>query len=280
MTLPRPPRLASLSPWVSAVWSADIAGARPERTLPTGDMHVAIRVHGRASRLSGVGPRRAGAVVCGARSTPYDKVALPGRTVGVQLRPGAARALFGVAADTIAERHVALDALWGDGARALRTSLAALDDAALQLDLFERALQSRLRAPRAPHPDVLAAVALLDAGRDVASVVAAADRSHRRFIALFRAAVGIAPKRYACLRRFRRVLASASGDACDWAAIADAHGYCDQSHLIREFRAFSGLTPEAWRAGAAGTGQFRPRPFAVVRASSQASQEEPRHGRA
>jgi AraC-like DNA-binding protein len=34
----------------------------------------------------------------------------------------------------------------------------------------------------------------------------------------------------------------------DWAGVALAGGYCDQAHLIHEFRNFSGLSPGAWLA--------------------------------
>ena len=29
-----------------------------------------------------------------------------------------------------------------------------------------------------------------------------------------------------------------------WARLAAERGYCDQSHLVREFQAFTGMTPE------------------------------------
>jgi AraC-like DNA-binding protein len=34
----------------------------------------------------------------------------------------------------------------------------------------------------------------------------------------------------------------------DWAETAARCGYCDQAHLIREFRSFSGLTPLGYMA--------------------------------
>jgi AraC-like DNA-binding protein len=33
----------------------------------------------------------------------------------------------------------------------------------------------------------------------------------------------------------------------NWAGLAAEHGYCDQSHLIDDFRDIAGITPGAYR---------------------------------
>ena len=48
------------------------------------------------------------------------------------------------------------------------------------------------------------------------------------------------------LRRFQRALDNIAGPAVDWAQLADESGYYDQSHLIRDFKDFCGLTPETY----------------------------------
>lgn len=52
------------------------------------------------------------------------------------------------------------------------------------------------------------------------------------------------PKLFARVRRFQRAI-SLAGQAptVNWARLAADCGYFDQSHLIRDFVAFSGLTP-------------------------------------
>ena len=80
--------------------------------------------------------------------------------------------------------------------------------------------------------------------RDVARRV---GLSQRRFIRVFAAEVGLTPKLYGRVRRFQRALALVRGvPAPDWAQLAVECGYFDQSHLIRDFRAFAGLTPEEY----------------------------------
>jgi transcriptional regulator GlxA family with amidase domain len=79
--------------------------------------------------------------------------------------------------------------------------------------------------------------------RDVARRVGLSDR---RFIEVFRAEVGMTPKAYSRVRRFQRALAAARAVGAgrpEWARVAAACGYFDQSHLVHDFREFSGFGP-------------------------------------
>jgi AraC-like DNA-binding protein len=65
--------------------------------------------------------------------------------------------------------------------------------------------------------------------------------------AAFRQRVGLPAKVFARVCRFRQAheqIRSARQGECDWAGLALAAGYYDQSHLIHEFRELSGSTPE------------------------------------
>jgi transcriptional regulator GlxA family with amidase domain len=67
---------------------------------------------------------------------------------------------------------------------------------------------------------------------------------------VFHQNIGISPKLYCELARFQSALGHL-GSAVDdnWAQIAFAAGYSDQSHMISEFRRFSGLTPGVLQNG-------------------------------
>ncbi len=248
----RAPRSPELQRYVASLWIGATARTQRERALPCGEMHLAIRVRGPALRLYADDRDTRGfdlstAVVCGARSRYHVKLAVPASTVGAQLRPGAAAALFGVSAAALAERHVALRDLWGDAADRVQRSLAAEASDDARLDALEQCLLARLRPMRALHPDVAHALVRLEAAAGVGAALTEAALSHRHFIALFRDATGLAPKRYARLRRFDRVLADVRANGVDWSALALAHGYSDQSHMTRDFGEFAGVAPDAYR---------------------------------
>lgn len=250
----RAPLPAGLRPYVGNLWVGQSTRVRREHVIPSGEMHLAVRIDGPPLRLYADRGDRDGqaiarAVVCGARSRYYAKRAEPCCTVGAQLLPGASWALFGVPATALAERHAPLREFWGEAVDALHRALAAATTPEARLDALEQALLAHLR-PVDPLPAQLAgAIAGLDQGQDLHALLAAADCSHRHFIARFRDATGLAPKRYARLRRFQRVLAQLDLEGTDWSALALEHGYCDQAHLARDFREFAGLPARAYTRG-------------------------------
>ena len=265
------PWLPSLRPWIETVWACARPDAAPaharEHSLPSGAMRLAVRLDGPPLRLyagadDARGREHGPAVVAGARAGYCIKdSSQPAASVGAVLRPGAALALFGVSAGELEGAYVGLDALCGAAAAAeLYERLAAVTDPTQRRQRFEAFLHARLRPVRGLDPQILRAARRLDsvaapaadADERVAAWVHASGRSHRRFIAGFRDAAGLSPKRYARVLRFKRLLAAlATTTQPDWAQLALATGYCDQSHLIREFREFAGVSPRAYLAARA-----------------------------
>lgn len=66
----------------------------------------------------------------------------------------------------------------------------------------------------------------------------------KQYVRLFREYVGMNPKEYGRIVRFQRALRMMQLGSRDYAGIAYANGYSDQSHFIRDFRQFSGMTPK------------------------------------
>jgi AraC-like DNA-binding protein len=78
--------------------------------------------------------------------------------------------------------------------------------------------------------------------------------SPRRFTTLFTDTVGLTPKLYSRINRLRSVVERvAQGGELAWADLASEYGYYDQSHLTRDFREFSGVTPGDYQPLAPGT---------------------------
>lgn len=254
---------ASLHPWIERIWvqarTSEPAPSLREHSLPNGSMHLVVRLDGPPLRLYAdaqdrIGRRHAAATVAGIRAAYCIKdTSTPAASVGAVLRPGAALALFGVSAAELAGQHIALGDLCGNAAELLYERLAASDDPHRRREVFERFLHSRLRPVRGLDPQIAHAADRLErasgADQAIAAIAEAGGRSHRHFIAGFRDAVGLTPKRYARVQRFRRLLAALSATPRPaWAQLALDHGYFDQSHLIGEFREFAGVSPREYLA--------------------------------
>jgi AraC-like DNA-binding protein len=255
----RQPPLPPLAPFVESVWAA-ARGALPhrrERTLPGGCADIVIPLLQdtitRYDALSDTTPHRyRGGVLQG----PLDRYSLrgteqPSCVVGVHFRPGGAAALLGPAVADLANRTVLLEDLWGPAARTLRERLQEAAAPQARLALLQAHLLERLHGATPLDPMVV--FALRQFHRDPAAaavqpVQQASGLGPQRFIARFREAVGITPKRYGRVLRFDAVIRRlAAARRPDWAQVALDAGYFDQSHLIHEFRALAGVTPAAYR---------------------------------
>src|SRR5690606_12808966 len=147
-----------LRPFVRELWScaAEPAGeaqARIERLLPSGLMHLVLRLDDAPVQLlrstgDGQGQALAAALVAGARTAPYLKrLQARSASVGATVLPGAAQWLFGVDADGLSERHVPLEALLGTEACRLRERLIEAADVDARMALFEAWLLARRPPP-------------------------------------------------------------------------------------------------------------------------------------
>jgi AraC-like DNA-binding protein len=250
----REPAVA-LSGWVDKLWCLSDAPCHArERILPSGTLELVINLYEDEIRIydavdSPHCRRLSGAVVSGA----YDRFFVidtreHASVIGVHFKPGGAAPFIGLPAGALANTHVDLETLWGTSARRLRERLCSVPGVQQRFELLEAALCGWLSRPFRRHAAVPWALERLDHGASVAEVAVQTSLSHRRLIEVFADNVGMRPKAFARVLRFQRVLASCDGAAApDWASLAALGGYCDQSHLIREFLAFTGLSPSELR---------------------------------
>lgn len=162
----------------------------------------------------------------------------------VRFAPGAAQAFLGLPLQAIAGQRVALRDLWGSRARHLTDALAF--DAA---DPWERlrSLQHAIarQGPPVPDPAMHALFARLDHpdAPPTARLAREFDISERTLRRRCHDAFGYGPKTLARILRLQRFLGAPAQSTLLRRAL-DA-GYGDASHLVREARLLTGLTPGA-----------------------------------
>ena len=248
---PKPP----LSKFVDSFWfyESNNAEHQPQHILPTGTLELVINV--RQDELLFYDSERrencsrfSGAVVSGAhghRFAPHatEEIAI----IGVHFKPGGAFPFLGFPANDLADTHVDLETIWGASASRLRTRLCEARTSAERFQLLQDALLNRLCHGVEQHYAVSTALEIFWKNQIHPTVRETAKYlglSQRRFIQVFSGEVGMTPKLFSRIQRFQqgRNLIQINPTP-NWAALALDLGYFDQSHLIREFLEFSGLSP-------------------------------------
>jgi AraC-like DNA-binding protein len=172
--------------------------------------------------------------------------------VGAYLAPGAS--LLGISAAELEDRAVAIDEVWGAGGRRLADMFSSARSEAERLDRLETALVERMiareRRTAIDIPGIAAWIVRSRGQVPVERVADAAGVSRRHLARVFEETIGVSPKTYCELARFRSALACVRrGRELGWADVAAQCGYADQSHMIAEFRRFAGFTPDALLRG-------------------------------
>ncbi|WP_018883719.1 AraC family transcriptional regulator [Paenibacillus massiliensis] len=178
-----------------------------------------------------------------------------GYTFGVRFFPGGARVFHGISLDEFTDQRIPLEQCWPRSA----TELRELGERMLETTSFrERArlmdtylnswISSTLLHGHMAEGDLMKNVLhriFTSGGQTSIQELAAQETvSERQLHRYFKPWIGISPKRFSEVVRCQQVLASIQqGHIQDWAELAVAHGFFDQAHLIRHFRAWYGATP-------------------------------------
>jgi AraC-like DNA-binding protein len=214
------------------------------RVVPTGNATLMVNLRDDSFRpYVGADDSLGGAILAGPRSRAMVvEGGADAALLCVAFAPGAAGAFLPLPLSELTDRAVDLREVLGPAAAVLRERVAAEPTDAGRFRVAEEFLRAHLDVHRVPG-FVPHAAERLAAGARVSATADAVGIAEWRFTQRFRETVGLTPKRYARIRRLEQVLAAGS----DWARAAYEHGFCDQSHLVNEFRALLGVTPRAFR---------------------------------
>ena len=165
-------------------------------------------------------------------------------TVVAAFRPLGAACFFGFPLQELFGSIVPLSELVGAAdVREIESRLAEVPGVAARTAIVDAFLVRRLA--RRDDPLVSAAVdRIVRSGGNLRIHALARElgTSQDPFEKRFRRMAGASPKQFASIIRFRRAVAAHASQQT-LAALAHATGYFDQSHLAREFRAFTGEPP-------------------------------------
>jgi AraC-like DNA-binding protein len=226
---------AALRPYVRCYWELEgSAGstALPQTILPDGCPEMVFHTGDPFLRDGTLQPR---SMFVGQMSGPT--VVTPGPSVqcfGVRFEPAGAWALFRFRQASASGRITPQNGLVGS---TLERQILSAECSQERIQLIERALDAI--AP--PHLDVWcqSVSKILERRLTIDQLCRNTGVGVRQFERMFLERVGVTPRLFGGLARFRQAL----GEPGSWSDIAAACGYYDQSHLIRDFRQFTGESP-------------------------------------
>jgi AraC-like DNA-binding protein len=250
LTESRPTHLTSL---VESIWyfEGSVPQAR-ERHFPNGLLELVVQLGARFHFVKD-GTRVPCATTCftGLQVGPTMIEAPPSRSsvpgvLGVRLYPAGAYAVVGSPLCEASGRIVDLDDLVGRAASELAERCDDARSAAGRVRCAARWVSERIARSSGIDPRVAWAAARIESSHGSVAIARLQNQtglSKKRLIKAFREQIGVAPKLYARIMRFRRALALLHDGGSTLADTALAAGYYDQPHMNLEFRELGGLAP-------------------------------------
>jgi AraC-like DNA-binding protein len=168
--------------------------------------------------------------------------------IGVKLKPAAVAHLFEVAMKPFTDRVVDIKQATGTGMKALEASIRKAQDDNERVRLINEFFSGKCESYPHEHPvdkalDMIFARKGMVPVSDICKELSVGDRYIQQ---LFQKYVGLSPKFLARIVRFSYIFQVIKEKNPDWAGVVYEAGYYDQSHFIRNFKAFTGEDPSEY----------------------------------
>ncbi len=247
----QPSRL--LGTYIKRFWSLEYdpsgAAAEAETVLPDGCPEIVFNLSDRFHRLgSGVDELQpaalfAGQMVSSIAIRPTGSV----RLFGVRFQPAGAAPICGIPMSELTGRIVGIECILGKEAFELEARIREVFSFEARIAEFERFLIEKLAGLQ--REDRLAAYASRMIAAQPGALLISRLCEHlgvsdRQLERRFKSLIGLSPKKLARILRFQSfVTLLQNAKTPDILDRSLETGYYDQSHAIRDFREFSGMTP-------------------------------------
>jgi AraC-like DNA-binding protein len=242
----QPPHLAA---FVERVWYSDGVVTFPRKRLfPTGTLELIVNLGAPIRIVEGAGPELIRTFTfSGLQTRPMVIEMEPHqRALGIRLRPAGAFALLGIPLREISGLTVELDALLGPTATELAERCHRARSAEECLRVAAEWVHRRVMSAHGIEAAIAWTVARLEQSGGTVPIAWLREQtglSKTRLASSFRDQVGLLPKMYGRILRFRRAQALLHRGPRPLAEVAADAGYYDQPHMNADFRELGGVAP-------------------------------------
>lgn len=169
--------------------------------------------------------------------------------VGVCFYPYAVQPIFNVSIKELTDRSIGLATVLGKEGRELAERVISAADNAQRLAILSKFLCKKIGTPSSIDPDIYASLKKTYAKNGALSmdeITKDVWLSRRQFERKFNEWVGVRPKLLTRIVRFQTSLKMKKKPFRNLSSLAQNCGYFDQSHFIRDFKAFAGMSPRVY----------------------------------
>lgn len=171
--------------------------------------------------------------------------------LGIRLHPAGAYALLGRPLSEMGGHTIDLQDLAGRAAAELIERCHGANSGEERLREAVTWVSQRVARSRSVDPAIAWVAGQIERREGAVAISLLRERaglSKTRLATAFREQIGVTPKQYARVLRFRRALTMVNAGKETLAEVALAAGYYDQPHLNAEFRELSGFSPREFLA--------------------------------
>lgn len=244
-----------LDHYVESYWCYQFDGSAsgyspPNICIPKGTVEFILTLQGEAELLEGSNWERLDEVlIVGIKSSPSVwRVRGGTKLFGIRLKPETCLQLFGTPVADIYQKHTAIQNVVGTRLNWFIDLLRSAASTHQRIKIAESFLNKKLALFQSG--DNLLTRALRTIWKEEGNITTSCLSKkvyigERQLQRLFKISVGVSPKLYSRIVRFRMAYEKAQTEKTAWTDVAYHHGYTDQAHFVKDFKTFTGLTPTA-----------------------------------
>ena len=245
-----------LSHLVESYWSygfeAHASAVSPTNIcIPKGTIQIILTLSGQVEMLvDSEWTRVEEKLVAGIQTAPCSwRVHANTQLFGISLKPNSFLQLSGIPIAEIYQKHLPLQSLTGNRLNGFTDQVKnahSTQDRIILIESFLSKMQALLQCR-----DNLLTKAIRTIWKEEGNIsTSLLSRSvfigERQLQRLFKTTVGVSPKLYSRIVRFRNAYEKAQAPKRSaWTDVAYDTGYTDQAHFVKDFKTFTGLTPTA-----------------------------------
>ena len=230
---------------------SDLQTVYTERVIPSGELQLIFHYRTPFKEISKhnqslIQPQ---CLICGQQTEYKDVMTAPGSVgmLAVVFYPCALSTFFPNPISEFTNQSVALEHIFSAEIKELQDRIIEANGVYSRIQLIENFLLGRLSIPHnfSLTREAVNVITRVNGQIAVGEVASQLDISKRQLERIFLKNVGISPKKFGRIVRFNTSI-KLFEKATSLTTLTYEAGYFDMSHLIRDFREFSGLSPKAF----------------------------------